>query len=104
MTLISELQSWYIRQCDGEWEHQHGISIESCDNPGWWVKVALAGTALENIVFEPIRENVDAAGFQQESRWLSCRVDGKTWQGAGDETKLERIIQIFLAWAAKHSV
>jgi hypothetical protein len=26
-------------------------------------------------------------------------VEGDTWHGAGDETKLQRILEVFLAWA-----
>lgn len=29
------LQKWYKSQCDGDWEHEYGIKIETVDNPGW---------------------------------------------------------------------
>jgi hypothetical protein len=35
------LQAWYVSQCDGDWEHQYGISISTLDNPGWAVKIDL---------------------------------------------------------------
>ncbi|TMB85990.1 MAG: hypothetical protein E6J45_14585 [Chloroflexi bacterium] len=31
---LALLQHWYLSRCDGEWEHQRGITIESLDNPG----------------------------------------------------------------------
>lgn len=43
-----------------EWEHQQGISIQTCDNPGFWVKINLKGTALEHIAFKRVAENIDA--------------------------------------------
>ncbi len=101
MTLLHRLQDWYGRQCDGDWEHRRGVTIETCDNPGWWVKVELKGTPLEAKVFEPVSENVDARRFQQGPRWLDCRVLDGVWSGAGDETKLERILEIFLSWAER---
>lgn len=99
---LSRLQSWYKRQCDGEWEHSFGIAIDTLDNPGWWVKVGLDGTRLEGAAFAELGENVDAARFPQGPRWFSCRVEEKTWHGAGDETQLERILETFLEWAQKN--
>lgn len=26
------LQSWYVGRCDGEWEHEFGVSIGALDN------------------------------------------------------------------------
>jgi Immunity protein 53 len=34
--LLTQLQSWYVAQCNGDWEHTCGISIETVDNPGWY--------------------------------------------------------------------
>jgi hypothetical protein len=99
--LLRDLQRWFARQCDGVWEHHHGVRIETCDNPGWWVKVDLSGTGLESRPFQRIAENVDAKGFQQGNRWLNCYVDGSVWNGVGDETKLSVILQSFLAWASE---
>jgi hypothetical protein len=48
MDIFAELQRWYEAQCNGDWEHHNGITIESCDNPGWWVKIDLADTSLIN--------------------------------------------------------
>ena len=30
---LAWLQAWYATQCDGDWEHANGVSIESLDNP-----------------------------------------------------------------------
>jgi hypothetical protein len=103
MSAIERIAGWYIRQCDGEWEHHQGISIQSCDNPGWWVKIELKGTALESIAFNRTAENVDAQGFQQGPRWLHCKVADGVWDGAGDETRLEQILELFLKWAESHN-
>lgn len=73
--LLQALQAWYATQCDGEWEHNHGIEIESCDHDGWWVRIGLVGTDLQGRAFEPIALNVDASRFQQGDRWLCCYVE-----------------------------
>ena len=99
MSTLARLQAWYARQCNGTWEHSSGVVIESCDNPGWWVRIALQGTPLHTAAFAEIAEGVDAGRFALEPLWLSCYCENGTWHGAGDETKLERILEVFLAWA-----
>ncbi|MEO6810290.1 MAG: immunity 53 family protein [Isosphaeraceae bacterium] len=97
---LQELQRWYAKHCDGEWEHQYGIKITTCDNPGWWMKIDLMGTDLNTRLYKPIADNVDASGFPQGDRWMHCFIKDDVWEGAGDETKLLIIIKMFLAWAA----
>ena len=36
---ILELEKWFQRRCDGDWEHQGGLSVETTDNPGWYIKI-----------------------------------------------------------------
>jgi len=36
---LTELQAWYVVQCDGDWEHTYGVKIETLDNPGWMLRV-----------------------------------------------------------------
>ncbi len=97
--ILDVLQRWYAGRCDGEWEQRYGISIQSCDNPGWWVKIDLEGTGLQARLFPRIAENVDLAGSPQSERWLDCRVEDGVWKGAGDESKLGLILKAFLTWA-----
>jgi len=104
MSTLARLQSWYSRQCNGEWEHASGISIQSCDNPGWWVKIDLIGTPLERSVFTEIAEGVDAQRFAQVPDWMSCYKEDGVWHGAGDDAKLERILESFLAWAEANGI
>lgn len=99
MATLARLQDWYTKQCNGDWEHTWGIRIESCDNPGWWVRINLAGTRLQGRQFVEIAEGVDSQRHPTEPCWLDCLVEDAVWHGAGDETKLERILETFLAWA-----
>lgn len=32
---IRLLDDFYRQRCNGQWEHRYGITIETCDNPGW---------------------------------------------------------------------
>lgn len=93
MVALTELQSWYESQCDEEWERHFGVEINSLDNPGWWVKTDLAGTALEG---KPFREISD---LNVGREWLRCWVEDAKFQGVGGPQMLEKILEIFLAWA-----
>jgi len=55
---LSWLQQWYSAQCDGEWEHGSGITIETLDNPGWSVEICVEGTELASAPFEPVKTEV----------------------------------------------
>ncbi len=93
MSVLSDIQKWYASNCDGEWEHSYGISIDTLDNPGWSITVNLKDTNLEDKNFEPFKNRVS------EDRWISCLVKDNKFRGAGDETKLEEILKVFLDWA-----
>jgi hypothetical protein len=98
--VLQRLQQWYAEHCDGDWEHTYGIHITTIDNPGWGVEINLAGTNLRTRNFDRVSDPVDAAEFLEGDRWLTCYVEDEVWHGAGDETKLEMILETFLAWSA----
>lgn len=107
---ICRLQEWYKKQCNGEWEHRYAISIVSCDNPGWWVKIDLTGTELENKPFESVSKNASSDQMDRISRgiesdvdgrgsdWLLCQVKDRIFDGVGDPDKLNTILAVFLSW------
>lgn len=64
---LSKVVQWFRLQCDGDWEHQNGLSIESF-NGGWRVVIDVAETELE------------------EAECSSCQVSGS------DEKRLEASI------------
>jgi hypothetical protein len=98
--VLSELSRWYAHHCNGNWEHHHGIAIQTTDNPGWWVTIDLAETELDGRDFPAVFVGVDAGGFPIQPSWLCCRVQGSKWHGAGDAGRLAEIIGHFLAWSA----
>lgn len=85
------LQQWYESQCNGDWEHQYGISIESQDNPGWRVEIDLKETRFAGIPFQRLEE-------RDATRWLLCWIEKDKFIGAGDPTQLSEIIRRFLVW------
>jgi len=89
---LTRLARWFARQCDGDWEHQGGVSIKSTDNPGWWIKIDLKRTELDGRPFSEVAEAIDDNGFPAAPRWLRCYLQDGLWHGAGDETRLSEII------------
>lgn len=93
MSLIAWLEEWYKSQCDGDWEHLFGVKIYTLDNPGWRITIDLADTELENKKY---------GGYQvinnEDADWISCSVMDGCFEGAGDPSKLEEIIQRFKEW------
>ena len=103
---LSWLQQWYSEQCDGEWEHGFGVTIETIDNPGWSVKISVEGTELASAQFEPVKTAVS------ETDWIQCRVaerkkgplphsspNYRRFEGFGGALNLPDIIKRFRTWA-----
>jgi hypothetical protein len=93
ITVLERLQAWYEAQCNGDWEHQHGVRIETLDNPGWSVKIDLADTELQGRVFVEVQDLVP------ESEWIACKVEKERFLGHGGPRMLARIVSTFLDWA-----
>jgi hypothetical protein len=78
------LEDWYRSHCDGDREHGWGIELKTLDNPGWWLKVTLEGTELENRTIIRTRRETSP------SAWIDYGCDGKTFQLAcGPKSLLE---------------
>jgi hypothetical protein len=90
---LSELESWYRKQCDGDWEHEFGIKIENLDNPGWNLVVPLRGTNLEQKPFSTLDIN------RTETDWIYCKKADGYFDGCGGTHNLEELIAVFLSFA-----
>lgn len=97
MSVLADIQKWYASNCDGDWEHSFGVVIETLDNPGWSVTIDLEDTNLEGKTFETFQNEVS------EDQWIHCSLKENKFYGAGDETKLEEILKVFLDWAKSQS-
>ena len=91
--VLTELQQWYVSNCNEDWEHGCGIKIETLDNPGWTLKIDLEETNLQNRSFISI--NID----NNENDWYTCKVNKNKFEAFCDPTKLNKLIEIFLDWA-----
>jgi hypothetical protein len=86
------LQNWYKSQCDGDWEHEYGIKIETVDNPGWYVVIDLIGTECEGHLFLPVQTDID------ESNWFFCKLNNNIFEASCDACNLSKVLQIFRDW------
>ena len=93
MSTLARLEAWYRRQCNGDWEHLYGVTIETLDNPGWSVTVDLTGTKLERVPYTPLSPS--------ENDGIECRVARGKWKGTGGPLKLNQLLEAFLTWAEK---
>lgn len=92
---LEALQNWYHSNCNGDWEHEHAISITNTDNPGWSVSIPLAGTPLEGRPFQEIRWHRSAED------WGLCRLVDAVFLGDAGSRNLAEIIRVFVEWVDK---
>lgn len=95
MSTLQGLQDWYALQCNGDWEHQKGLCIDTLDNPGWSLKVCILGTYLEHLPFSEIK--ID----RSDADWIFARRNLEAFEAFGGVHNLEEMISIFLDWADK---
>ncbi len=90
--LILWLQAWYHQYCDGDWEHGNGIQIGTIDNPGWYLRISLEETELQDKEFQKIR--ID----RSEHDWIRCFLDDNVFEGVGGPYNLPEVLTIFRNW------
>ena len=108
ISLLQQLDDWFSSQCDGDWEHQFGINLETTDNPGWLMRVSLEGTSLEAAAFAGFESSKrDSAGHSR----VICRITEwnppggnethRVFEGYADAGHLNDMLRVFLDWVAK---
>jgi disulfide oxidoreductase YuzD len=88
-SLISWLENWFLSNCNNDWEHSYGITIETTDNPGWYIKIDLKNTSLENEEREYILTE------KNENDWYGIKVENAEFVASGDPSKLSLLLNIF---------
>lgn len=88
------LQSWYVQQCDDEWEHAYGITIGTLDHPGWSVKIDLSDTGLEGRPWVARR-----SVHRSEDDWCETWVEDAAFNAACGPQNLAEALHEFRAWA-----
>ncbi|MER8510715.1 immunity 53 family protein [Mesorhizobium sp. M0199] len=94
LSMLEWLEEWYQGQCNGDWEHQYGIKIDTIDNPGWEVSIDLHGTQLYGRKFTDV-----SFQYGDEIDWFFVTVKDGTFKGFGVARNLSKIIEQFKKFA-----
>lgn len=93
--ILSWIEDWYCSQCDGLWEHDYGVKIDTLDNPGWSLTVDLKGTPKESA-------NVSQTKIERnETDWIHYFVREARFEASGGSKNLEEMLCIFKDWIMK---
>lgn len=87
--ILSWLCEWYAGNCNEDWEHSYGITIETLDNPGWEIVIDLKDTLLENKEYDYVTVQVN------EKDWYGYKFENKKFNAAGDPSKLRKLLELF---------
>ena len=98
LSTLERLSDWYLRHCDGDWEHGFGFSIKTLDNPDLSIDVNLADTELHHVPFAEIKDSYDS-----EDHWFICRRTEDCFEARGAATRFEDMLRVFLDWADAHA-
>ncbi|EMO43853.1 Imm53 family immunity protein [Leptospira santarosai] len=88
-TMFSWLMEWYQSQCDGDWEHEYGIEINTNGDRGWQVKIEVNFTELDGVV---INHTLIQQGLND---WYSFSLKDGKFLAEGDPKKLSIILEKF---------
>ena len=86
------LQGWYASQCDGDWEHSEGISIDTLDNPGWSVTINLSDTAHERRSYDRVELH------RSEHDWHISWIEKSSFHAACGPLNLGEVLHLFRTW------
>lgn len=76
ITNLTRIQNWYLTNCNGDWEHNYGITINTLDNPGWNIKIDLSDTSLQNLKYD---KQLDNGIFD----WVVLKVNDNIFDASG---------------------
>lgn len=88
---LERVQTWYVAQCNGDWEHSYGVKIDTLDNPGWIVTVDLAETEWADL---RIDRSIDQ---RSEHDWVQLEITNSQFIGCGGPRNLEEVLHRFLS-------
>jgi len=91
---LAELEDWYAKNCNGDWEHQFGVRIETIDNPGWRVSGDIEDTVAQGRILERVAEETDCG-------WMQYWSDGVRLQAACSPRCLSSTIKVLMIQLAR---
>jgi hypothetical protein len=89
MDIIRRLQSWYFKESVVASESAELVLIGTLDNPGWIVKISVAGTVLEPYMTDWFRTE------RTEEDWIEYRILNSKFEGHGGAKNFREILGAF---------
>ncbi len=89
MDILQWIEKWYLSNCNGAWEHEFGIKIDTVDNPGWYITIDLHYTSLEDYEFD--MDTVE----ESDDNWYFFVVKEGQFKASGDPSKLGFLLEKF---------
>lgn len=99
---LAWLMQWYLAECDNDWEHSYGVSIDTLDNPGWTLKIDLRETNLQGRLFERVEHGEPADDLEEwrsAGSWWVAELRGDRFEASCGPLDLAAVIQLFRDWA-----
>lgn len=80
---------WFSSNCNRDWEHDFGLTIETIDNPGWSITIDTAETStiLPDKQWILIEVN--------ELDWYGYKISNGRFEASGDPKKLQLLLNLF---------
>ena len=87
--IINWIEDWYRINCDGDWEHNYGIKIDTIDNPGWSVIIDLNETRHQDL-------NIKKVFYEKDKNdWYTYSIEDGKYKAFGSSQKLEFLLKVF---------
>lgn len=82
------LQSFFQSNCDGEWEHEYGCTIETTSDPGWKLTFELRGTTYDSLNLEELEDR------QGPMSWMKCKIEDSVFIAYSSPKRLAECITL----------
>ena len=87
--ILEWISNWYLQNCDGNWEHDLGIIIETLDNPGWSITIDTADTPVK------LKDKPWVLQENSPKDWYGYKILNGKFEASGDPTKLQFLLNVF---------
>lgn len=89
MEILDWISNWFSSECNGDWEHENQIKIETVSNPGWYITIDLTGTSLEELYIE--NDTIE----KSDDDWYFFGIKDKQFKASGDLKKISFLLNTF---------
>jgi len=90
--IFNWLENWFEQHCDGQWEYENSIVIETTEKPGWMVMIDVANTRASRKNFLPIQEE------RNHRDWIFCAVADDIFEATCGVHNLREVLGVFRNW------